>query len=238
MNSEHSPEAVATREPQYQRCLELRETIGLAQLGLMSNQVWHDDPRRLTFVLARYKFVSKMFSGFKNILEVGCADAFATRIVLQEVEHLTAVDFDPIFVDDIPNRMDDRWQFTYRTHDLLTGPVEGSFDGAYALDVLEHVPQEVENEFLGNLVASLAPHGTLIIGMPSLQSQQYASPPSKEGHVNCKDGNGLKAVMERFFHNVFVFSMNDEVVHTGFYPMAHYLLALCCSPRAAGQRAG
>jgi hypothetical protein len=24
-----------------------------------------------------------------------------------------------------------------------------------------------------------------------------------------------------------VFSMNDEVVHTGFYPMAHYLLAVC-----------
>jgi hypothetical protein len=26
---------------------------------------------------------------------------------------------------------------------------------------------------------------------------------------------------------VFLFSMNDEVVHTGFYPMAHYLFAVC-----------
>jgi hypothetical protein len=23
--------------------------------------------------------------------------------------------------------------------------------------------------------------------------------------------------------------MNDEVVHTGFAPMAHYLFALCCN---------
>ena len=27
------------------------------------------------------------------------------------------------------------------------------------------------------------------------------------------------------------FSMNDEVVHTGFYPMACYLLALCCEKK-------
>jgi hypothetical protein len=26
-----------------------------------------------------------------------------------------------------------------------------------------------------------------------------------------------------------MFSMNDEVVHTGFHPMAHYLFALCCT---------
>ena len=58
-----------------------------------------------------------------------------------------------------------------------------------------------------------------------------ASPPSKAGHVNCKDGLGFRALMQRFFHNVFLFSMNDEVVHTGFYPMAHYLFALCCGPR-------
>ena len=36
----------------------------------------------------------------------------------------------------------------------------------------------------------------------------------------------FKRFMQRYFHNVFLFSMNDEVVHTGFYPMAHYLIAL------------
>jgi hypothetical protein len=37
----------------------------------------------------------------------------------------------------------------------------------------------------------------------------------------------LKKTMQQFFHNVFMFSMNDEVVHTGYHPMAHYLLAVC-----------
>ena len=79
--------------------------------------------------------------------------------------------------------------------------------------------------------ASLDPNGALIIGSPSIQSQAYASPPSKAGHVNCKDGKELKALLNRFFHNVFVFSMNDEVIHTGYYPMAHYLMALACGKR-------
>jgi hypothetical protein len=61
--------------------------------------------------------------------------------------------------------------------------------------------------------------------------QPYASPLSKEGHVNCKTMPDLKALMQRFFHNVFMFSMNDEVVHTGFYPMAHYLLGVACHRR-------
>jgi cyclopropane fatty-acyl-phospholipid synthase-like methyltransferase len=218
-----------TREPQYQICLELRDRYGLTPLGLMSNQVWYDDPKRLTFLLARYKFVAKMFSGMNHVLEVGCADAFGTRVVLQDVHHLTAVDFDPVFVEDVQQRMDARWSFTCQVHDMMSGPVAGNFDGAYALDVLEHIPREEEHRFISNMVQSLHAQGTLIIGMPSLQSQEYASPPSKAGHVNCKDGNEFKAVMQQHFHNVFVFSMNDEVVHTGFYPMAHYLLALCCT---------
>ena len=71
----------------------------------------------------------------------------------------------------------------------------------------------------------------MIIGIPSLESQVHASPQSKEGHVNCKSGKDLKRLLERFFYNVFLFSMNDEVVHTGFYPMAHYLLAVCATQR-------
>lgn len=74
----------STKEAQYQFLIDL-EKQGLEQLGLMSSQVWHDDPRRLLFVLARYKFAAKMLAGQRKVLEVGCADAFGTRIVRQEV---------------------------------------------------------------------------------------------------------------------------------------------------------
>ena len=42
----------------------------------------------------------------------------------------------------------------------------------------------------------------------------------------------LKATLARHYHNVFLFSMNDEVIHTGYAKMAHYLFAVCCSRRS------
>lgn len=224
-------ERLRTRETQYQRSIDLQGS-GVATLGLMTNQAWQDDPKHLLFTLSRYKFVAKMLSGAKKVLEVGCADAFGTRIVVQEVGTLTAIDFDPVFVEDVNARMQDRWRFDCKTHDMLCGAPGDDFDGAYALDVIEHIRAEDEVQFVTNMVQSLGDHGVLVLGTPSLQSQVYASPPSKAGHINCKDAPALRGLLTRFFHNVFIFSMNDEVVHTGYHPMAHYLMALGCGKRS------
>ena len=220
-----------TREPQYQECLDAVAARGFERLGLRSSQSWHDDPRHLLFRLARYKFVAKMLSGSANVLEIGCGDAFGTRLVQQEVEALAATDFDEEFVKDAEARMVDRWRFPVFTHDLLERPIAGEYDGIFALDVLEHISSANEHVFLKNAFAPLTRFGVGIIGMPSLESQAYASPTSRAGHVNCKSLPDLKKTMQVHFHNVFMFSMNDEVVHTGYHPMAHYVFALCTGRR-------
>jgi len=221
-----------TKEPQYSMLYDTIEKHGITKFGVMVNESWNEDPRRTLFTLARYKFVAKMFTGRSKVLEIGCADAFGTRLVQQTVEHVTAVDLDPVFIEDVHARMDSLWPMEAFVHDMLEGPVPGRYDAIYSLDVLEHIVPENETMFLEHAVASLDEHGTMIIGMPSLESQTYAGPQSRLGHVNCKSGKDLKALLERYFHNVFVFSMNDEIVHTGFYPMAHYLMALCCGKKA------
>lgn len=220
-----------TKEPQYKLVFDVKEKHGITQLGLMVNESWNQDPRRTLFTLARYKFVAKMLSGKQRVLEVGCGDAFGTRLVQQEVGHVTAVDFDSVFIEDAKARMNPHWPMDLFVHDMLDGPVPGTFDAIYCLDVLEHIPKDRELLFLKNMLASLSDHGVMIVGMPSLESQAYASAQSKAGHVNCKTGHALRELLEGYFQNVFIFSMNDEVVHTGFFPMAHYLIALCCGLR-------
>ena len=219
------------REHQYDEISTLEEEVQVASLGRMRNFDWHNDPRRLLFTLARYKFVSKMFDGYETVLEIGCGDAFATRIVQQTVKKVTATDFDPIFIEEIHDRRQHKWELDAHVHNMVLEPTKQSFDGIFSLDVLEHVQQSDEDAFLKNTCLSLKSHGALIIGMPSLESQTYASEGSKIGHVNCKTGTNLRDLMKKYFHSVFMFSMNDEVVHTGFFPMAHYLFAVCCDKK-------
>ena len=220
-----------TREPQYHVHLDVRDKKGVVRFGLNANYAWHTDPKHFLFTLSRYKFVSKMLAGREKVLEIGCGDAMGTRLVQQTVGHMTAVDLDPIYVEDIHERADADWPMECFVHDVTEKPVPGEFDAVYTLDVLEHIAPEKEDQFMTNVLASLSTGGVFLAGVPSLTSQQHAHPKSLEGHVNCKDGDDFKAAMEKWFHNVFLFSMNDEVVHTGFFPMAHYLFALCSAKR-------
>lgn len=219
------------RDPVNQPNIDFVESRGFVSLGLLKSREWIEDPRRFLFSQARYKFVAKMLSGRRHALEIGCGDAFNAPIVMQEVERLTVTDFDPEFIADACERTPPEYPYGARVHNFLDGPMEGAFDAAYSLDVLEHIPAEEEERFLGNIMKCLSPDAVMIVGMPSLESQVYASPGSKAGHINCKTAPDLKKVMETFFHSVFMFSMNDEIVHTGYHKMAHYILALCAHPR-------
>lgn len=212
-----------TKEPQYEDVFQHEPT----ELGFMTNQVWQDDPKRVVFVLARYKFVSKMLAGKKRVLEVGCADAFASKIVAHEVGQLQVTDFDPYFVEKVRENARYEWQEVAAVHDITSAPFTPLSDATYCLDVFEHIEPEFESTVLENLKGSVQDDGVVIIGIPSLESQKYASDQSKQGHVNCKSGNDFKSLLEAHFKQVFLFSMNDEVVHTGYYPMAHYLMAVC-----------
>ena len=201
-------------------------------LGVMASHTWEIDPKRLAFTLARYKFVARVLAGSQWVLELGCGDAWATRIVAQAVGNVVATDFDAAWIDEakrgkhLPNVS--LWQ-----HDMVAAPryvpdrLPHLFDAAYALDVFEHVRPEHEGAFLGNVAMSIGEHGTFVCGMPSLESQPHASALSKAGHVNCKTEEQLRDTLRRVFRNVYVFGMNDETLHTGFGPMCHYRLAVC-----------
>jgi 2-polyprenyl-3-methyl-5-hydroxy-6-metoxy-1,4-benzoquinol methylase len=216
-----------TREPQYQIQLETAGEKGYAPLGPTASHVWRSDPRRLGILLARYKFCAKMLSGKASVLEVGCGDSFGSAVVLQEVPHVHGIDFDPVFVDWSREQAErEGWNSTYEVVDLTTTPPTGRFDGVYSLDVIEHIDAKHEQVFMTNICRSLERNAVCIIGTPNITAAPYASKWSVIGHINLKSAETLRALMETYFENVFIFSMNDEVVHTGFTPMAHYLFAM------------
>ena len=132
-----------TKDPVNQHGYETQRRIGPTRLGVLKNWEWHDDPRRFLFSMARYKFVSKMFDGRRNVLELGCGDAFNAPIVLQTVGRLTVADFDPVFIEDARSRMKEPWIYETKVLDLLDRQMEEvRSNGNFYKQRIEQLQQE------------------------------------------------------------------------------------------------
>ena len=206
------------------------EQVEKLALGAATSYTFGNDPKHLAFTLARYKFVAKMLEGRDSVLEVDCGDAFGSTLVAQAVERLVCIDSEPYVVQyPAENPWLDR-NATIQVHDILDSPMPERFQAVYCLDVIEHIAPDREERFMANIVASSMEHGVLIIGTPNITAAEYASRNSEIGHVNLKSHATLEETLSRFYRHVFMFGMNDEVIHTGFPAMCHYIVSLCTEP--------
>lgn len=219
---------IRTKEPQYNIQFKTLVEKGPVCLGPTCSHLWRNDPRHLVFLLARYKFCAKMLSGKKNVLEVGCGDSFGTRLILQTVQKVHAIDFDPLFINWSKKLFSkEGLGISFQVLNIIDDlPSNGPFDGAYSLDFIEHIKPSFESAVMDNLCKVLKKDSILIIGTPNITAKKYASPDSQRGHVNLKNAESLRKLLEGYFNSVLIFSMNDEVVHTGFSLMANYLLGV------------
>jgi 2-polyprenyl-3-methyl-5-hydroxy-6-metoxy-1,4-benzoquinol methylase len=215
------------KESQNQVQLDEYFKKGAINLGPWTSYIVRHDPKRLEFLLARYRFCAKTLA-HRELLEVGCGDAFGTLAMLEWVVSVHGIDFEPIIIEDANARLKAEGvkQIKLSVHDITKEPMDRLYDGAYALDVIEHIPPESEKHFMENICKSLRPHATCILGTPNIDAQKYANPISARGHVNLMGAGGLSALLSLYFHSVIIFSMNDSVVHSGFFSMAHYLLGV------------
>ena len=225
----------STVEPQNEVAYEEYLEKGLEVFGPWASFDWRRNPRGFLFKLARYKFVAKMLSGSARVLEAGCGDCMGLPLLLTEVGSVHAVDYEPIVVNEAKERYarSPHLNCTFEVLDLTERSPVGTYDAAFSLDAIEHVSPEREPAFMDNICRTLVSRAVFIVGTPNIAADKYASALSKAGHVNLKSAESLRTTMSRHFHNVFCFSMNDEVVHTGYYPMAHYLFAMGVGRRDA-----
>ncbi len=185
-----------------------------------------NDPKRLGFVLSRYTFCAKMGCAGKSVIELGCSEGIGTPILSESATRYHGVDLDGPAIETAKQNFENE-KCIFTEADFL-GKRFGAFDTVISMDVIEHIPAEQEGLFFRTVIDNMGEDGICIVGTPNITASAYASPASQIGHINLYSADRLASVFRKYFHTVFQFGINDEVVHTGYAPMAHYIVCVGC----------
>jgi 2-polyprenyl-3-methyl-5-hydroxy-6-metoxy-1,4-benzoquinol methylase len=201
------------------------------ELGPYFGHQIRNSPRHILFTLARYKFAARMLPQDRtvSVLELGCSEGIGTLLLGESGHRVTAVDADEQAIAHA-NRVLQKPNLSFKSANFV-GQKFGTFDAVVSLDVIEHIERKDEDAYAKTITDNLTPEGMCVLGTPNDSASQYASKASQIGHVNMFVAERFTQLLRKHFVHVFMFGMNDEMVHTGFYPMCHYLMAVACMPR-------
>lgn len=194
-----------------------------------SYQMKHS-PRHILYSLSYHKFAAKMIGTNKRILDVGCSEGLGTMLLAEGAAHVLGIDIDGPAIESAKHNFSSP-VVEFQKADMLTDTFREKFDAAVNFDVIEHIYPEHAITFIDRIADALTPDGIAIVGTPNIAGDRFASQTTRAGHVNLYDAERLRNEVGRRFRNVFIFSVNDEIIHTGFTPMAHYLLAMGVGPK-------
>jgi len=216
-----------------QSCWEpVKEIMGKREVFFGQHLAYQflNTPRRILYMMSYYKFASKMIGRKKSVLDVGCGEGLGTWLLAKECGQAEGIDTDHEAIEIGKKNWNDS-KILFNDVDFFTADNKKTYDAIVSFDVIEHILPENMIKFWKKVLDLLNDNGIAIIGTPNITSNQYASTVTRAGHVNLYSGERLEEEMGKFFKYVFMFGANDEVIHTGFLPMAHYLIAVGCCKR-------
>ena len=190
------------------------------------------DMMTLLIRLARYKFVARHLKADDRVLEVGCGSGLGSIFLAQHCAQVTGLEVTGYEIEDAlrHNRRDN---VTFLQQDFFDYAEDEKVDAVILLDVIEHLEEPDGRRMIEKTARHLKPEGMLVVGTPSLYSYDYQSPASRAGHVKCYDQRELTDMIEATYGRAVAFSMNDEMVHTGYPKLAWYYFVLAFLPGGA-----
>jgi len=195
-------------------------------LGRYLSYHFTNTPRRVLYSLSYYKFAAKIIGSNKRVLDIGCGEGLGTWLLKTECGYAKGIDIDQDAIEIARKNWQDP-RIAFADSDFLSVK-EKQYDAVVAFDVIEHILTKNRPHFFQKIISCLSHDGIAIIGTPNITSHQYALEATKAGHVDMYSGDRLEKEMMQYFSHIFMFGANDEVIHTGFLPMAHYLIVVAC----------
>jgi 2-polyprenyl-3-methyl-5-hydroxy-6-metoxy-1,4-benzoquinol methylase len=178
----------------------------------------YSDPACLPGVLSRYKFTARLATRGKRVLELGCGEGVGSRLLAEFAQSYIGIDADEEAVATARRNLTDA-KYTFLAGNFL-GRCLGAYDTVVSLDLLQHLDPAEEPVFFDTCHANLGADGVCVVGLPN------PAPASPDIPLNRFDDGRLKTTLQRYFHNVFLFGLNEELVHTGLLSRADFLIAV------------
>ena len=183
--------------------------------------------------LARYKFPAKMLSASDCVVDLACGTGMSSYFYAHSCKAVHGIDIDDrraewaVYEAACDN-------LTFHRGDILKltpGDMPETLSAITMVDAIEHFSLEDGEAVLANCAALLRQSQVdgarmMIIGTPSVHSAPYRASHNKDHHLHEYDPAELRRVVERHFSRTLQFSMNDEVVHTGFDKLAWFFYVI------------
>ncbi len=212
-------------EKRMEQVKETRKDFALTLCPYYSYEILNE-PRSYLFRMARYKVASSMLPKDRNIdiLELGCGEGIGSIFLAENGHRVTAIDIDEEYIKNAKKNINND-NIDFICEDFLSMEY-GKFDAVISLGILHMLDKKDDERFFNTVTANLVKDGMLIISLPNKTASQYASKAGSITNVNMYTGELLYKRLREYFRHVFIFGMNDEVLHTGYYDMCHHFLAV------------
>ena len=189
------------------------------------------NPLMATVKLSRYKFASKMLNKNDDIIDVGCGGGISTFYFSQFCKSATGIDNDIKRIKEWDELKSNKVRFLKKNaRDLKT--MNSSANCIINLDFIEHLNKKEGIRFIEDCKLFLkkqknGKNKMLIIGTPSFYSKKYRAKHNLKHHKHEYKPDELNEICQKYFSRTLKFTMNDELVHTGFDKLGWYFFLIC-----------
>jgi len=190
--------------------------------------VFMRDPLMALIKLARYKFAAKMLSKNDVVVDLGCGNGYGTYFLSKFAKQVIGID---LYANmDVVSKKMSATNVRFLGYDILDFPhpevSQENITAVTMIDVIEHFHKADGEKVIRTYSRLLSSNGMMIIGTPSKYSEKYRSIRSKESHFYEYKPEELQELCQDYFGRTLMFSMNDEIIHTGFHKLAWYIYIL------------